>query len=201
MPRLSLFLLLGLALAPAAWAQSDTDDQLDLIVQIEPFAHVVSLDDQDGAADSDLVFDFAPGLDDTDPTAPAGTGSTLALSDRITFATNLDFAHQVDIAVEAASAGDWNDLSITVTPGAISTINTSTSTSGTPGSCGAQGGAVTLTADDTEIAAASGITLCHATQVIGYSVELDDLTADEADRSFDVTYTILQTAAPTFPGG
>ena len=60
---------------------------------------------------------------------------------------------------------------------------------------------VTLTADDTEIAAASGITLCHATQVIGYSVELDDLTADEADRSFDVTYTILQTAAPTFPGG
>ena len=199
MPRLLLLLLVGLALVPAARAQSDTDDRLVLIVTIDPFAHVGALDDQVGEADSRLVFEFDPGLDPASPEA-ATSGGTISLDDRITFATNLDFAHQVDVAVEAANPGDWNDLSITVTPGGIETVSTSTSTNGVAGSCGTAGGPVTITADATEIAAASGITLCHARQIIGYSVELDAITADEADRSFDVTYTILQTSAPGFPG-
>ena len=45
----------------------------------------------------------------------------------------------------------------------------------------------------TDVPAASGITLCHATQLVNYSVELNSITADETDRAFDVTYTILAT--------
>ena len=70
---------LALLLAPAAFAQSatSTDESLDLLVQIEGFAQIVSLDDIDGTPDSDLIFDFAPGLDDADPTTgvpPAASG-------------------------------------------------------------------------------------------------------------------------------
>ena len=68
-----------------------------------------------------------------------------------------------------------------------------TSVAGAAGSCGTAGGAVALTADATDVPAASGITLCHATQLVNYSVELNSITADETDRAFDVTYTILAT--------
>ena len=185
---------LALLLAPAALAQSatSTDESLDLLVQIEGFAQIVSLDDQDGTADSDLIFDFAPGLDDADPTTGAPPAA-VDFDDRIVFATNYATAQQVDIDVTGATAGDWNDLTITVTPGAISTINTSTSVAGAAGSCGTAGGAIALTADATDVPAASGITLCHATQLVNYSVELNSITADETDRAFDVTYTILAT--------
>ena len=196
MTRLALLALAALLLAPAAVAQTSSDGTLDLSVVIAGYAHVVSLDDQDTADDATLTFEFAPGLSDTDPqdsTTPAAVSAT----DRITFATNFAQAHQVDVAVSAANAGDWNDLSITITPGSISTVNTSTSTDGTAGSCGTAGAASSaLTADAANVAVASGVTLCHATQTVGYSVALDDITADEDDRDFDVVYTILATTAP-----
>ena len=195
-----LTILLMVGLAPAAFAQAGAEDQLSLVVTVAPFAHVVSLDDQDGAADATLVFDFAPGLDEANPTVTQ-VPAAITIEDRISFATNLDFPHQVDLAVEAATPGDWNDLAITVTPGAVETVDTSTSTDGVAGSCGTAGSEVTLTADALEVALASGVTLCHANQTVTYEVQLDDTTADEADRAFDVTYTILQSEAPAFPGG
>ena len=95
---------------------------LDLLVQIEGFAQIVSLDDIDGTPDSDLIFDFAPGLDDADPTTGAPPAA-VAFDDRIVFATNYATAQQVDIDVTGATAGDWNDVTITVTPGSITAIN------------------------------------------------------------------------------
>lgn len=192
MTRLLLVALAALVLAPAALAQTSTDDQLDLLVNIQGFAQIISLDDVDGTEDTDLIFEFTPGLDADDPTS-AAPPAAIAFNDRIVFATNYTAAQQVDIAVSAANSGDWNDLSITVTPGAISTINTSTSTANADGSCGTAGTATALFDDAASVAAASGISLCHATQLVNYSVELDNITADEADRAFDVTYSILAT--------
>jgi len=191
MTRLALFALLALALAPAALAQTSSD-ALDLDVNIDGFAQIVSLDDIDTPGDGALVFQFSPGLDATNPEANVAPAA-VALDDRITFATNYATSQKVDIAISATNVNHWNDLTITVTPGAISPISTSTSTAGAAGSCGSTGASSDLTANATAIAVASGITLCHATQVVSYSVALDDITADESDRSFDVTYTILAT--------
>lgn len=196
MTRLLLCALVALLLAPSAFAQATESDDLDLVVSIAPYAQILSLDNQDGNQNETLTFSFTPGLDESDPTSSAPP-SAIDFDDEITFATNISFDHQVDISVAGATSDDWNEVSITVTPGSISTLATATSTSGDAGSCGSPNPtATTLTADDTQVAIASGISLCHATQLVNYSVSLDNIAAHADDRNFDVTYTIMQTSAP-----
>ena len=118
MPRLSLLLLLGLALAPAAWAQSDTDDQLDLIVQIEPFAHVVSLDDQDGAADCDdddcvAAADCAAPGEPTFVRGDTNSDGSINLTDGVVPLLYLFSGGAAPVCLDAADTNDTGSVEIT----------------------------------------------------------------------------------------